>query len=61
MPWKASDATRFNSGAQSTRVKSLWAQIANETLRRTGDEGRAVRAANAAIKLRGPSHLESKT
>ena len=52
MPWKPHDATRFNQGAQSRNVKNLWASVANETLRRTGDEGRAVRAANAAIKGR---------
>ena len=29
--------------------KSLWAQVANETLERTGNEGRAIREANAVI------------
>jgi hypothetical protein len=50
--WTPDDAPRFNKSAQSTRVKQVWADVANEKLARTGDEARAIRAANSAIKGR---------
>ncbi|WP_026438878.1 hypothetical protein [Acidocella facilis] len=30
-------------------LRALWAKVANETLERTGDEGRAIREANAVV------------
>ena len=33
-----------NAGAEE-----LWAKVANESLERTGDEGRAIREANAVV------------
>jgi hypothetical protein len=30
-------------------LKELWAKVANEYLERTGDEGRAIREANAVV------------
>ena len=30
-------------------LKELWAKVANECLERTGDEGRAIREANAVV------------
>jgi hypothetical protein len=52
MPWQPDDATKFNKGIQSSRQRAVWAGIANETLAKTGDEGRAIRAANSAFKAR---------
>ena len=35
--------------ANSCELKELWAKVANECLERTGDEGRAIREANAVV------------
>jgi hypothetical protein len=35
--------------ATTSELKELWAKVANESLERTGDEGRAVREANAMV------------
>lgn len=34
-------------------AKRLWAEIANQVLARTGDEGRAIREVNAVIAREG--------
>jgi hypothetical protein len=47
MPWTAHDAERHTHKATTSDLKELWAKVANEALERTGDEGRAVREANA--------------
>jgi len=52
MPWTADDAERHTHKATTPELQELWAQIANECLRRTGDEGRAIREANAVIARR---------
>jgi hypothetical protein len=36
-------------GTRTSELKKLWAEVANECLERTGDEGRAIREANAVI------------
>ncbi len=56
MPWTSSDAERHTHKATSSELKELWAKIANETLDRTGDEGRAIREANAVIARQSDSH-----
>jgi len=33
-------------------LRELWAKVANECLERTGDEGRAMREANAVVARR---------
>ena len=49
MPWLTDeDSVRHNKLAQG-KLGEVWRKVANETLERTGDEGRAVREANAAI------------
>lgn len=54
MPWTARDASRHTRKADTPGKRALWADVANETLRRTGDEARAIRAANAVVaRLRG--------
>jgi hypothetical protein len=49
MPWLTDeDALRHNKRAEG-RLGEIWRKVANETLERTGDEGRAIREANAVI------------
>jgi len=51
MPWVADDAPKFNkSTARSRHLREVWASAANAALRKYGDEGRAVRVANAAVR-----------
>ena len=49
MPWTPDEAQRHTHRATSPALKELWAKVANEALDRTGDEGRAIREANAVI------------
>lgn len=49
MPWIPDDAERHTHKAATQALKELWAKVANECLERTGDEGRAIREANAVI------------
>ena len=49
MPWvDDADSMRHNRRAQG-RLGEIWRRVANDTLERTGDEGRAIREANAVI------------
>jgi hypothetical protein len=49
MPWLSdSDSLRHNKFAEG-KLGEVWRKVANETLDRTGDEGRAIREANAVI------------
>lgn len=52
MPWVPEDAPHHTHKATSLELRELWAKIANECLERTGDEGRAIREANAVIARR---------
>jgi len=49
MPWTPNDAGRHTHKATTPALKELWAKVANETLERTTDEGRAIREANAVV------------
>jgi hypothetical protein len=49
MPWTANDAETHTHKATTSELKALWAKVANERLEHTGDEGRAIREANAVI------------
>ena len=51
MPWTAKDATRHDRKATGKKSKQ-WADVANSVLKKTGDEGRAVREANAVVARR---------
>jgi hypothetical protein len=53
MPWKAKDATEKTHKADTPHKQRQWASTANRVLRDTGDEGKAVRIANAAVKGHG--------
>lgn len=52
MPWSAKDATRFTKKARSPKAKRQFSHVANAVLAQTGDEGRAIRAANSAVAKR---------
>ncbi|MGE0224255.1 MAG: hypothetical protein AB7F35_23055 [Acetobacteraceae bacterium] len=49
MPWTPDDAGRHTHKATTPALQALWAKVANDCLERTGDEGRAIREANAVI------------
>jgi hypothetical protein len=49
MPWTPDDATSHTKKATTEKAKRRWAEIANQVLEQTGDEGRAIREANAVI------------
>jgi hypothetical protein len=49
MPWKPEDALRHTKKAETDELRHIWAEIANKILAETGDEGRAIREANAVI------------
>ncbi len=52
MPWKPSDASKKNKKVDTPSEKKQWATVANKVLKSTGDDAKAVKAANAAIKKR---------
>jgi len=49
MPWQPSDAPLHTHKADTPHLCRLWCEVANNVLAETGNEGRAVRAANAAV------------
>jgi uncharacterized protein YdaT len=49
MPWTADDASRHTKKADDPKRRRMWADIANSVLAETGDEGRAIREANATV------------
>ena len=49
MPWTSDDAEGHMHKATTRALKEIWAEVANERLQRTGDEGRAIREANALV------------
>jgi uncharacterized protein YdaT len=49
MPWSGSSFAKHNKSLRSPHAKAVAAKIANQVLSRTGDEGRAIREANAAV------------
>lgn len=59
MPWSAGDATRHTKKAKTPRSKRAFAHAANSVLASTGDEGRAVRAGNAAAAKSARKHRRS--
>lgn len=53
MPWNPKDARRHTRKAGSPKRAKQWSAVANSVLERTGDEGRAVRTANAVVRRAG--------
>jgi hypothetical protein len=53
MPWTPdSGPARHTKKAKSAGAKKQWSSVANKVLSDSGDEGKAVRIANAAVKKR---------
>ncbi len=52
MPWKPSDASSKTKKAKSPKAKRQWSATANTVLSKSGDEGKAIRIANAAVRKR---------
>ncbi len=51
MPWSKNDGpSRHTKKANTPAKREQWAKTANAVRERTGDEGQAVRVANAAVK-----------
>lgn len=48
MPWGPKDATRHTKKARTPKARRAFSHAANSVLTKTHDEGRAVRAGNAA-------------
>ncbi len=49
MPWKPSQAKSHTKKADTPEKREKWAKVANSALKQYGDEGKAVRIANAAV------------
>lgn len=49
MPWNERDASRKTKKADTPSERKQWSKVANETLKRTGNEERAARTANAVV------------
>lgn len=52
MPWTSRSAKGHTKKAKSPKAKRQWAKTANSVLKRGGNEGMAIRIANAAVKRR---------
>jgi uncharacterized protein YdaT len=52
MPWSPGDVSGKTKKAKSPTAKRQWTHVANAVLKKTGDEGRAIREANAVAKRR---------
>jgi len=60
MPWAPSDAKRHTSKADTSELQEEWASIANGVLKDSGDEGKAIRIANAHVAKRHGSGKKGK-
>lgn len=49
MPWKASDAKSKTRKADTPAKQDQWQAVANAVLAESGDDGKAIRIANAAV------------
>ncbi len=62
MLWKPSDAPRHTKKATTAKKKRQFSDVANSVLAKTGDEGRAIREANAAVgRKRKNSNIVTST
>ena len=50
MPWSGKDAKKKTKKADTPAKRKRWANIANDVLKKTGDDASAVKIANAAMK-----------
>lgn len=49
IPWKPSDASGKTKKADTPASKKQWAATADAVLKKTGNEGAAIRIANSAV------------
>ena len=49
MPWEASDAKTKTGKANTPGKQKLWEKVSNQVLAKSGDDGRAIREANAVV------------
>ncbi len=49
MPWQPDQASSKTHFADTAAKKSKWSAIANGVLKKTGDDAKAIRIANAAV------------
>jgi hypothetical protein len=59
MPWGPNESTKFTKKANTPKKKRQFSEVANSVLAKTGDEGRAIREANAAVA--GTVHHKKQT
>jgi len=52
VPWTSRSAKGFTKKATTAKKKRQWSKVANSVLKKGGGEGKAIRAANAAVKKR---------
>jgi hypothetical protein len=52
MPWTPADAPKKTKKAKGAKARRQWRDVANGVLAKTGNEGRAIREANAVVKRR---------
>jgi len=50
MPWSMESAGKHTKKAGTPATKKQWASTANAVLEKSGDEGKAIKIANAAVK-----------
>lgn len=50
MPWEPSSASEFTKKANTPKRKRQWAKVADKVLKDSGDEAKAIKIANAAVK-----------
>lgn len=49
MPWTPGDAVKHSKSADTPAKRAQWAAVANSVLKKTGDDGKAIRAANSVV------------
>lgn len=52
-PWTPAQAKSHTKKADTPEKKEKWAKVANSALKQYGDEGKAIRIANAAVGKKG--------
>lgn len=60
MPWTPRDARKKTKKANTPKKGRQWRDVANGVLTKTGDEGRAIREANAVVARQGPAAFPRK-
>jgi uncharacterized protein YdaT len=60
MPWTMADAHLKNKKIKSKGAAKQWSTVANKVLAESGDEGKAIRIANAAANKRKQSTKKGK-